>query len=259
MKIDCYEFLFHPCAPNHSIHIQVLSIITNIALTALTGGIYLVIFGGVHWKERHWVPHPTHQGFIGTQPLKIQQKTHLNQLRELANRGQWEHLQAHTHHPASGFDWWMFPTDRASHGYGNVYRVGFTEIRQLKQDQEFMNNYREGVILVAKSWGWDLEEVSSKQPLHPQQKWTGYQVRLGKMLHSLQLFGQDDLRAKLSQCLVRDGVQKDLEPWIQDMILSDGRHHRRTRHPQVRRTNGRLPPLYILQQNLSSRAPLQKS
>ncbi len=224
MEINCYNFFFHPLQEQHTVAVKIVSIVTNIVLTILSGGIYVVVFGLVHLKERvsigpvpdaPQVPSSASQ-FIGIEGLKRQQREHLNRLQTLAQRGEWQHLQTHTTHPDSGFDWWMFPIDRPSAGYGNYYQVSLQDVVRLKQDPEFMRNYREGVVLVAKSWGWDLE---NRQDLTSNiQRWTDYQVRLGKMLHSLQLFDQFDLRGSLIYFIDHANIRLTLDNWIQRLL-----------------------------------------
>ncbi|MBP9842017.1 MAG: hypothetical protein KBC64_06295 [Simkaniaceae bacterium] len=215
MNIERFNFLFHPFHYTHSDQDKILSIITNIALTAITGGLYLFVFGVVHLAEysQEIVHMP---GFIGIQGLKDKQRDHLLKLQRLAQNGEWEHLRQHTAHPDSGFDWWMFPVDRGSAGQGDLYKVSSGDIDALKRDPEFIRNYRDGVILVAKSWGWDLE--TGQVVTTDRQKWTNYQVRLGKMLHSLSLFGQNDLRTSLIHFIDDQNLRPTLNRWIQQII-----------------------------------------
>jgi hypothetical protein len=149
--------------------------------------------------------------------LKNKQQDHLAKLNRLARAGHWQHLQMHTDHPDSGFDWWMFLIDRASTGYGDQYRVSQRDIEALMNDPIFMKNYRNGVLLVTKSWGWDLEQ--RKDVTNRVQKWTNYQVRLGKMLDSLRLFKQDDLRIAITDFIDQKGISPTLEPWIQRLLF----------------------------------------
>jgi len=156
------------------------------------------------------------RGFVGVEALKKQQKDHLDKLTQFAQKGEWRHLQTHTEHRDSGFDWWMFPTDRAS-SLGDRYQVNRADIEELKKDRQFMENYRAGVLLVAHSWGWDLvnrQDLTSRA-LH----WSHWNVRLGKMLDSLRLFGQEDLRQALSYFVNLKGLRPTLEPWIQQLLL----------------------------------------
>jgi hypothetical protein len=149
--------------------------------------------------------------------LKLKQQEHLAKLQALALNGEWQHLQEHTLHPDSGFDWWMFPSDRKSRGYGAQYQMSHSEIKLLRTDPIFMRNYREGILLVAQSWGWDLETL--QESANPAQKWTNYQVRLGKMLDSLRLFKQDDLRRALTYFIDKQQLAPSLEPWIQQLLF----------------------------------------
>lgn len=153
--------------------------------------------------------------FVGIEALKKKQKGHLEKLKGLAQANQWQFLQEHISsdldpNQYSGFDWWMFPVNRHSQGQGGLYQLGAREIELLKKDEDFIKNYREGVILVTKSWGWDLE--LNKDISNTEQRWTDYQVRLGKMAHSLVLLEQTDLLDSL-----RNFVQSNhlvLQPWV---------------------------------------------
>jgi hypothetical protein len=153
----------------------------------------------------------------GVSALKEKQKDHLIKLLQLANYGQWHHLQTHTGHPDSSFDWWMFPTNLFSTQYGNLYQVSSQDIESLKKDAAFMASYRAGIILVAKSWGWDLE--TNRDVTNTWQKWSDYQARLGKMLHSLQLFGQKDLHDRLVTFLHRQKISDTLSPKIKPYLI----------------------------------------
>jgi len=158
----------------------------------------------------------TSRGFVGTAELKRKQADHLQKLRTLSQQGKWERLREHTIHPDSGFDWWMFPTDRESMGQGDKYKLGPADIEALKQDPEFMNSYREGVYLVLFSWGWD----ASVRELFASDKryWTDYQERLGKMIHSLSLFGEEALFQNVKLFCERMVVISTLKPWIQELL-----------------------------------------
>ncbi len=157
-------------------------------------------------------------GFVGTEALKAKIKEHLAKLEVLASRGEWEHLCEHTAHPDRGIDWWMFPSKRLSRGQGALYQVSESDIEALNKDAAFMASYRRGVCLVALSWGWDLEQRQDVEGGN--QRWKGYGVRLGKMAHSLILFGQDDLLEALRWFVKKNKVLSTLEPWVQNYLSS---------------------------------------
>jgi hypothetical protein len=217
IKVDCYNFLFHPLHETHSFETKTLAIITNIALTAITLGTYLLAFGAMHCMEKWNVSHTPQASVHSAEDqlgktadrLKTKLIHHLGRLEALANSGEWRHIQAHTSHIDSAFDWWMFPSDKRSRGQGDLYKLSPDDILHLKRDPEFMNAYRRGVCLVAKSWGWDLE--NNRNVTTAAQRWTHYTIRLEKMLYSLHLFGQDDLRRTLSQFITQQRIA--LEPW----------------------------------------------
>jgi len=224
MKTEFYNFFFYTFPKNVSQSIRILSALPSLALATVTRSADSIAFRIAHGFERlstkqiqyRQTQDATRFGFVGIEALIQKQQQHLPKLRKLAAEGQWQHLQTHTDHPDSGFDWWMFPVDRGSKGQGDLYKVNRSDIATLKKDSQFMKNYREGVILVAKSWGWNLETLESEN--NPAQYWSGYQVRLGKMLHSLQLFGQEDLRNALISFIDQHEIRPTLEPWIQNLL-----------------------------------------
>ncbi len=232
MRIDTYDFIFHPFDKGHSCGKTAASLLANIALTAITAGLYILVFVGVRTYEYCGTPKDTptlkktkkvggealkptrgatKASLCKVDEIKKKQKTQLSQLKALAEAGEWQHLATHTRHPHSGFDWWMFPVDRSSASYKGRYAVSADDIKELKKDLQFMKSYRNGVVLVAQSWGWDLEKGISI----PERSWSGYEVRLGKMLSSLRLFGQADLRENLVKLVKADCDVSKLSFWIQ--------------------------------------------
>lgn len=158
------------------------------------------------------VTHPSPKNFVGLEALKKKQKEHLHKLQKLADQGQWRHLQTHTEHPDSGFDWWMFPVNRASASYGDAYHIGLDDVEILTKDPEFMQNYRDGIVLVAKSWGWDV--IHHTDVSDGSKHWANYPVRLGKMLQSVTIFQQKDLHSSLVQFIQKAGILSTLDKWI---------------------------------------------
>lgn len=237
MKVDAYNFFFHPLHTDHSNEVKGLSVVTNIILTALTNGLYLLVLGAVHMRE--WVmgqgdsatdakakkafdkvfppgtlADPANDIFVGLHALKKKQKEHLAKLERFASIGAWKHLQRHTANPDSGFDWWMFPTTRPSSTHGKKYALSPRYIQALQNDPAFMASYRKGVILVAKSWGWDL--LNDRDLDNPALKWDDYPVRLGKMLQSLTEFGQKDLHDTLVDFIVEHRIS--LPSWVKNYM-----------------------------------------
>ena len=125
--------------------------------------------------------------------IKNKQAEQLHLFETWARAGQWQNI--HNAH----YDWWMFPVNRPSAGYGETYSVGKGEIQALKTDAAFMDNYRRGVVLVVNAWGWDLDQDQPVKPSSDAQCWTGYGVRLAKMSDSLQLFDEKKLHQKLKR------------------------------------------------------------
>ena len=51
MTIELYNTLIHPLADDHSPAKTAFSVITNVALTVLTLGVYALVFAGAHIYE----------------------------------------------------------------------------------------------------------------------------------------------------------------------------------------------------------------
>jgi hypothetical protein len=245
MKIDL-NFLFQSLNGSPSEQEKTHATVTTIGLVAI--GLTILVIAGIHLADRllqGGIPaqthrthdaafpalsrqsassHPIHDPMIfprartgvDREALKLKQKNHLAKLQALAKSGDWRSLQEHTSHPDSGFDWWMFPIDRGSASFGAQYQLTKEDIEALKRDPQFMQSYRKGVILIAKSWGWDLE--NQRDVTNTNQHWTNYQVRLGKMIHSLKLFNQRDLLENLVHFIDQKKIRPTLEGWIQKML-----------------------------------------
>ena len=93
------------------------------------------------------------------------------------------------------FDWWMFPTEDQRKKQFNILE---NDMLKLKSDRQWMENYRESVKLVAKSWGWDTEKRQFSTPnLMPVGDLTD--IRLSKMIRSLWLFGEKELMESIQE------------------------------------------------------------
>jgi hypothetical protein len=237
-SVSC-DFLLHPFRPDRSCSSCFFSIITSVALTIISGGLYIPFIIAVYWIERNSIPAsksppmaptigsrnpPLTRTGVDLQHLKKKQKEHLGKLEALGRADQWQHIQTHTPHRDSGFDWWMFPIARPSNTYGSKYQLTEQNVLDLKQDSEFMESYRAGILLVAKSWGWDLKE--KKYFANTNLRWANYGVRLGKMIDSMQLFGEKTLLTNLVAFIDQpdprfegsESIRLGLEGWIQKLL-----------------------------------------
>ena len=123
-----------------------------------------------------------HTDFVGLKALKEKQASQLALFEVWAKSHDW--MQFHSSH----YDWWMFPFSKPSQ-FGFAYVVCESEIRELKQDPDFVRNYLRGVELLLLSWGWDLQkECGITEPDHDQ-SWHNWPIRLYKCAVSLQEFG----------------------------------------------------------------------
>jgi hypothetical protein len=221
-----YNFLFHPFHKEHSPTKTILSIITVIAMTAISFGIFGIIFAIVQWQDRNItiaskspkkevtrnlfdstvksassLQKSNHAKISSSDSPKITliKKQHASQLAKFevwASTNSWDEIKK------GHYDWWMFPVNRASAGHGATYNVSKQDIELLQDDPDFMQDYKRGVILVVKAWGWDLENDEAVQNPSSQQSWDGYGVRLAKMSDSLKLFGERALHKKLKKFFV---------------------------------------------------------
>lgn len=133
----------------------------------------------------------------------------LTKFKSWAQVGEWKKF--HDYH----YDWWMFPIDRSSSGQGMQYTVYQNDIQQLKSNLAWLKDYRLGAVLLIQSWGWDVANKKMYTALDPHQKWKNWDVRLGKLGHSLILFEQWDLCAGVEayvQYLTQSGVK--LDSWV---------------------------------------------
>ena len=156
--------------------------------------------------------------FVGIQGMREALRNHpgeghgnLKKFMAWAKTGAWGQFAHRYHH----YDWWMFPIDRHSAGQGWKYTVYQQDIEALKADAAWLRDYRLGAILLMQSWGWDVAQQKPYANLAPGQQWRHWDVRLGKLGHSLILFEQWDLYASLQAYvdqLTRSGIK--LEAWV---------------------------------------------
>jgi len=132
--------------------------------------------------------------------FKEQQAETLQLFRECCVPGRWSRL--HRGH----FDWWMFPIDDGSKPQWNI--TSEDDVEELKEDPEWLANYREAVQLAALAWGWDVQRNCRVEAPADGQAWTNWDVRLAKMCRSLYLFEEKDLLDSL-QAFARDLQAKE--------------------------------------------------
>ena len=88
----------------------------------------------------------THSDFVGIPGLISKHDSQIRQFRRWARSKHWGEFH-HNH-----YDWWAFPiADRSSHG--TAYSVYNWEVDALKENNEFMSNFKDGLKLLAESWG----------------------------------------------------------------------------------------------------------
>lgn len=204
--VDVYNFFFHPLSRNHSDEVRGFSIFTNLVLTILSGGLYLLVFTAVHAREyvilqdqntglnnhkatdifrKHFPFSNATTEYIDIPTLQKKRRDLLPKLTDLATHDDWQHIQRNTSHPDSHFDAIMFPTTQPT--ASGQYRLRPQHVEILKQNEEFMDTAHAIVDLVARSYGWDLD--TNDHIASPKQKWLGSYDRLTNMLRFVTEFG----------------------------------------------------------------------
>ena len=126
----------------------------------------------------------TDPSFAGLDVLKRTHNEQIAQFEDWAAQKEWGIFHR------SHYDWWAFPIDQPS-AYGFKWVVYEGEIAELKTDAAFMSSYRRGLILLATSWGWDLDSAGFLTNLLPSQCWHNWPIRLYKAAYSARLFGEE--------------------------------------------------------------------
>jgi hypothetical protein len=90
----------------------------------------------------------------------------------------------------------MFPIEDGSQSNYNVLE---DDVAELKADPEWLANYHESVMWVAKAWGWDVKEENMIQPKESGMGWDNWDVRLAKIIRSLWLFGENQLMTSMQK------------------------------------------------------------
>eukprot|EP01043_Picozoa_sp_COSAG02_P019970 COSAG02_NODE_974_length_15518_cov_97.334717_3_plen_190_part_00 len=113
--------------------------------------------------------------------MKVVQHEQLEKFRHFASTGRWAEI--HQDH----FDWYMWPIEDGSQDSYNVFE---DDVKELLADEEWLERFHESLELVCAAWGWDVANARPIEPLADGQGWTGWDIRLAKMIRSLWLFGQ---------------------------------------------------------------------
>lgn len=155
---------------------------------------------------------------VKLEKIKNRQAEQVRQFERYADSNQWRLFRPEHSH----YDWWAFPiiVDFPNpSSKTQEYAVTHEEIQELKKDPEFMARYKKCVQLVVQSWGWDLEHDRAipESQRNSDQQWTGYGVRLGKMMKSLRFFEEKELFQKLKHFFEergRIGLDPSTDLWI---------------------------------------------
>lgn len=139
--------------------------------------------------------------YVGNRALIEQHTLTYNWFVRCAENGELNKLH-HAH-----FDWWMFPIPEESSGHGRRYALPAGQRDALLQDQAFMQQFRQGVYLAIKAWGWDIHKRQPCQHPHYGQKWTGYEIRLMKIVKSLEYFGENEILGRVHGFMQNQGIQ----------------------------------------------------
>ena len=118
--------------------------------------------------------------FIGLDTIKKKNSEQVKEFRTYAKYKDY-HLFHNTH-----YDWWTFPIEKKSK-FGFGYSIDLIDAKILKQDKIYMDNYLEGVKLLALAWGWDIENQKLFEKRQSTQKWSFWPIRLYKATRSLEM------------------------------------------------------------------------
>jgi hypothetical protein len=83
-----------------------------------------------------------------------------------------------------------FPIRSLSRGYNKFIKK---DVKELKNNEEFMKNYKRTFELFSLSYGWDLSNKKFIDNPDSTQKYNNYDIRLRKLGQSLILFEEDTL------------------------------------------------------------------
>lgn len=134
--------------------------------------------------------------------MKAPQEKQLAKFRKYAKERRWRSI--HTDH----YDWYvlslsttntsrfMFPIEDGSQSNYNVLE---DDVAELRADPEWLANYHESVMWVAKAWGWDVLQEKEVEPKEKGMGWDNWDVRLAKIIRSLWLFGERKLMMSMQK------------------------------------------------------------
>lgn len=124
--------------------------------------------------------------YCGDGALLSLQKEQLHEFRQWSNLVKWDNF--HSNH----FDWWVFPINESSR-YNKLFSVPNQNIQCLKENLNFLADYRELAGNVYLSWGWNLTSLEPLKESSVHQAWNNNSIRLYKSIKSFSLFAQIDL------------------------------------------------------------------
>lgn len=97
-------------------------------------------------------PYTNETPFGGVDNLVSQQAAQVEKFETWAAANNWKEF--HKQH----FDWWTFPIDRGSAGYGFKYDIRGNPLEELKQKPDYLKSLRRAAELYMKSMAWDLNK-----------------------------------------------------------------------------------------------------
>ena len=120
---------------------------------------------------------------------KTVQLQQLKTFQQHAAAGNWNSIH-HAH-----FDWYCFPIEDGSQ---DQYNVLADDVAEMSADDEWLERYLETIEIVARAWGWDLQASRPVSPITGRgMGWTGWDIRLSKMIRSTWIFCQKEAMESL--------------------------------------------------------------
>jgi hypothetical protein len=141
-------------------------------------------------KPKQYVAKTNNTPFGGIDSLVSEQANQTRKFKTWADSRNW--AEFHKQH----FDWWTFPIDRGSAGYGFKYDISGKPLEDLKNNPEYLESLRTAAGLYLQSMAWDIKKhdwIANPDfdgGQDPTNNING--ARLFKIARSMQLHGLND-------------------------------------------------------------------
>lgn len=126
---------------------------------------------------------------VNVEKIKDKQSVTLSAFRRSADANDWDQINS------AHFDWWMFPIDDGRLKEFNLKSE--EDVKSLRDDETWLERYRESIRLVARALGWDVKLSrpcdDESSPRWEEIPYNNKDVRLAKMIRSAWLMEDYEL------------------------------------------------------------------